>query len=270
MNTFYKWLAGILDGDGNFDLRKCPITKKHTLKTIRIKLHVRDTRILTRIQNNLHFGNIRIDKKKPYVIYSVSKRVDMTHLINNINGLIRIKVDSFEKACSFLDIVPIKANYTLEPWDPYLSGLVDTDGSIVFNYGSNRIECNIELKYNNYTKELNLDHVIPFTKPYVLLRNKKNQTPGKIFKSIAFKYQTVNGMVPVYNYFMKNRLYSDFKFYRIVNIKKFIHIRNYAKYPYDSDEFKVYSFFLLKWIQYQNPLWTKIPFISKLNLTDSL
>jgi len=66
--TFYSWFAGVLDGDGNFDLRKDPLTKKLVLKTIRIKLHNRDIRILTRIQNFLHFGRIRSDKNKPYCV----------------------------------------------------------------------------------------------------------------------------------------------------------------------------------------------------------
>jgi hypothetical protein len=202
---------------------------------------------LTRIQNEFHFGRIRTDKKKPYSMYIISTQAEMKLFMQQINGLIRIKVDSFKKACSFLDMDFIQSNYTLEPLDAYFSGLVDTDGSIVFNYPSNRIECNIEFKYNKYTQKLNFDYVIPYTKPYVLLRNKKvtHQVPGKIFKSIAFKFQTVNGMIPVYNYFMKNRLYSDFKFYRVSSIKKFIEIRSYAKYPKESVEFKIYSSFVL-------------------------
>lgn len=268
---FFKWLAGILDGDGNFDLRKNPNQEKkniypYILKTIRIKFHQRDIRVLTRIQNFLHYGKIRIDKKKPYVIYDVSKRIEMMHLINNINGFIRIKVESFEKACFFLNIIPIKANYRLEALDPYFSGLVDTDGSIVFNFSGNRIECNVELKFNQYTEQLNFDDVIPYIKPYILLREKKNQTPGMKFKSIAFKYQNVKGMESLYNYFMLNRLYSDFKFYRITQIKKFLQIRGYAKYPYDSPEFKIYSAFVFNWIKYKNPTWTKVLFISKLNI----
>ena len=55
---FYNWLAGIIDGDGNFDIRKDSLNKPK-LKAIRIKLHNRDVRILTRIQNNLHIGRIR-------------------------------------------------------------------------------------------------------------------------------------------------------------------------------------------------------------------
>lgn len=252
--AFYSWLAGIIDGDGNFDLRKSPSSSKLQLKAIRIKLHNRDVRILTRIQNLLHFGRIRSDKKKPYSIYIVSTKEEMTNLIKNINGLIRIKVDSFKKACSYLNMEYIESSYELEPLDPYFAGLIDTGGSIVFNYPANRIECNLELKYNLYSQRLNLDKVIPYYKPSILLRNKKNNTPGKIFKSIAFKFQTVNGMIHLYNYFMINRLYCDFKFYRVSQIKKFITIRSYAKYPKDSPEFKVYSSFVLAWIQYQNPL----------------
>ena len=60
---------------------------------------------------------------------------------------------------------------------------------------------------------------------------------------------------------MKNRLYSDFKFYRVSKIKRLLEIRHYQKYPKDSLEFKIYSQFLLDFIKYQNPLWYKVPFI---------
>ena len=65
-------------------------------------------------------------------------------------------------------------------------------------------------------------------------------------------------MFSLYDYFMKNRLYSDFKFYRVSQIKNFIEIRNSE---FDSVEFKIYSEFVLNWIQYRNPLWTKVPLL---------
>lgn len=72
---FHSWLAGIIDGDGNFDLRKNSSTKKLVIKAIRIKLHNRDIRILTRIQNMLHCGRIRSDKKKTiFYVYCIHKR----------------------------------------------------------------------------------------------------------------------------------------------------------------------------------------------------
>jgi len=259
---FFKWLAGIIDGDGNFDIRK--MNSKLVLKAIRIKLHNRDVRILTRIQNLLHMGRIRADKNKPHSLYILSTREEMLFLINKLNGLIRIKVDGFKKACDYFGIKFIEPNYNIEQYDPYLAGIVDTDGTIVFNYNCNRIECNLEFKYNDHTKKLNFDNVIPNYKPSILLRKHKNKNSNKSFNSIAFKYQTVKGMVYLYDYFMKNRLYSDFKFYRVTKIDKFISIRDYKNEPKNSVEFKIYSDFLLDWIQYKNPLWYKVPFIDKI------
>ena len=149
-----------MDGDGNFDIRttaRCAVVQpsgrtiinnKRVLKQIRIKLHNRDVRILRRIQNYLHLGRIRAEKNKPYSIYIVSTKEDMMHIINNINGLIRVKVPGFKESCNLYNIDYIEANYNIGLYDPYFAGLVDTDGSIVFNYAGNRIECNLEFQYN--------------------------------------------------------------------------------------------------------------------------
>lgn len=251
---FFKWLAGIIDGDGNFDIRK--INSQLVLKAIRIKLHDRDIRILSHIQNILHIGRIRSDKNKPHSIWIISKKEEMLYLINNINGLIRLKVVGLKKSCKYLGIDYKEANYNIEANDPYLAGLVDTDGSIVYNYAGNRIECNLEFENNKFSSKLNLDNVIPNYKPTVLMRKSHN--------SISYKYQNVKGMVFLYEYFMKNRLYSDFKFYRVSKIKKFIEIREFKNEPKDSLEFKKYSEFILDWIQYKNPLWQRVPFVSKI------
>lgn len=259
-NDFFHWLAGIIDGDGNFDLRK--IDNKLKLKAIRIKLHNRDIRILTRIQNYLHIGRIRSDKKKPHSIYIVSTRKDMEYLINRLNGLIRIKVSGFIKSCEYLNINYIEANYNIDRFDPYFAGLIDSDGSIIYNYSSNRIECNLEMKDNDYVRKLNFNNVIPHFKPYVIFRTHKNSS--KHYKSISFKYQNMNNMVFIYDFFMKNRLYSDFKFYRISKIKYFLEIRDFKYYPKDTLEFKKYSEFILDWIQYKNPSWYKLSYIEKI------
>lgn len=254
LKEFFKWLAGIIDGDGNFDVRY--LDSKLVLKAIRIKLHDRDIRILSYIQNTLHLGRIRSDKNKPHSMWIISKKEEMIFLINNLNGLIRLKVEGFKKSCHYLSIVYKEANYNIGYNDPYLAGLVDTDGTIIYNYAGNRIECNLEFKNNEYTRKLNLDNVIPHYKPAVSFRKTHN--------SITFKYQNVKGMVFLYEYFMKNRLYSDFKFYRITKIKEFILIREFKNEPKDSLEFKKYYEFILDWIQYKNPLWQRVPFVDKI------
>ena len=54
-------------------------------------------------------------------------------------------------------------------------------------------------------------------------------------------------MVYLYDYFIapNNRLYSNFKFYRVTKIKKFISIRDFKFEPKNSVEFKIYSDFVL-------------------------
>ncbi len=253
-NKFWNWLAGILDGNGYFQVKI--INKKIKFKSIEIKLHNRDIRILIRILDKLHIGKIyRYKNNSKWII---SNRKDIIYVIKNLNGLIRLKVKKYKRACEVLNIKFIEANYNIEPNDPYLAGLIDTDGSIIFNFSSNRIECNLELKLNDYSKKLCLNNVIPNYKPSVYLRKHNN--------SIIFKYQTVNGMIYLYKYFMLNRLYSDMKFYRIAQILKFMKIRKYKNYNFESKEYLIYSKWLLNWIKYQNPKWYKVPFVSKLRM----
>ena len=243
---FYHWLAGIIDGDGNFDIRKESTSNKKVLKQIRIKLHNRDVRILTRIQNFLHIGKIRSDKNKPYSIYIVSTKETMTYILNNINGLIRIKVPAFKEACNLYNIDYIEAKYNIGLYDSYFAGLIDTDGSILFNYSGNRIECNLEFQYNEYSSKLNLDNTILNCKPTILIRKKSSSLGSPLnFTSIAFKFQNVNSMLFIYDYFMHNRLYCDMKFYRVTKIKPFIEIRKYKISPRHSVEHKIYSEFVI-------------------------
>jgi predicted RNA-binding protein len=87
----------------------------------------------------LHIGRIRSDMNKPHSIWIISKKEEMLFLINNINGLIRLKVVGLKKSCDYLGIAYKEANYNIEANDPYLAGLVDTDGTIVYNYAGNRM-----------------------------------------------------------------------------------------------------------------------------------
>jgi hypothetical protein len=169
----------------------------------------------------------------------------MKYIIKNVNGLIRLKVPSFKEACYLYNIEYLQANYNIELYDPYFAGLIDTDGSIVFNYAGNRIECNLEFQYNEYTSLLNFDSTILNCKPARSIR-KKSSVKGNLknFSSISFKFQSVNNMLFIYDYFMKNRLYCDMKFYRVSKIKPFIEIRKYKLSPQGSVEHKIYSDFV--------------------------
>ena len=188
----------------------------------------------------------------------------MIYLLNKLNGLIRLKVPNFKEACHIYNIIYKEANYNIDLYDPYYSGLIDTDGSIVYNYSGNRIECNLEFKYNEYTSKLNFNNTIKNSKPFIIIRKKASKKEGKKnFTSIAFKFQNVNDMLFIYDYFMKNRLYSDMKFYRVSKIKSFIEIRKYKTSTRNSLEHKIYSNFVIDFIKYENPLWYKVPCVDK-------
>jgi hypothetical protein len=175
----------------------------------------------------------------------VSTKETMKYVLEHLNGLIRLKVPSFKEACLLHNIDYIEADYNIKLYDPYYAGLIDTDGSIVFNYAGNRIECNLELEYNEYSSKLNFDNTLLNTKPAVVKRKRSSDIKEREFSSIAFKFQNVNNMLFIYDYFMKNRLYSDMKFYRVSKIKPFMEIRGYKTSTKGTAEHKIYSDFVL-------------------------
>ena len=89
---------------------------------------------MTRIQNYLHIGRIRANKNKPYSIYIASIEESIIYILKNINGQIRLKVSSYKEACTLYNIKFIEAQLWYSFIWSHFAGLVDTSGSIVFNY----------------------------------------------------------------------------------------------------------------------------------------
>lgn len=244
-----EWLAGVIDGDGNFDVRV--INNKRVLKSIRITQAARDGRILYRVKDLLKTGTIRSIGQN-LLIYSLSNRVGMSKFVNMINGNIRIKLPGFLDACQYLNVTYKPATKIIPKDSGYLAGLIDTDGSIVFNYPGNRIELHLEFKQNEHTLALDLSQVIEGESPTVFRYIKKNQTKDKIFYSVRFSYAKVSSMLPLYNYLKKYRCYSDYKFFRGMQIKKFLELRQFKNYAEDSEEKKIYNKFLKAFYTHMN------------------
>lgn len=244
-----EWLAGIIDGGGCFEIQV--INNKRVLKCISITQSIRDARILYRVKDLLKEGSIK-SKNIKVLRYRISTKEGMARLINYINGNIRIKIPGFLDACKFLDILFIKAPKKIVKDSCYLAGLIDIDGSIIFNYPGNRIEVHLEFKQNKYTELLDFSSVIENTVPKIYKYKKRNQSFNKIFYSIRFSFDNITHMLPIYYYLKKNRLFSDFKFFRGMQIKTFLFIRSYKHYPKDSYEYLGYKKFLIKFFIYLN------------------
>lgn len=261
--SYIEYAAGVIDGDGNFDVR-CSSDGKRRLKSIRIKLANRDIRILSTVKNILKCGKIRTNKSLS--TYQISTKSELERVVKLLNGHIRLKVPGFIEACEYFEIPYIPANYVLSPNTPYLSGLIDTDGSISFVYSQNVINLRIELKQNEYSEKLNLDGVIPGFEPRVYKFHKRNQTRNKIFYSIRFDFTEVSKMIYLYNFSMTSRLYSDFKFYRFTQIKRFLEIRHFKNSEKGSPEHKAYSKWVINFVSHLNPIYTKLTYLSELSL----
>ena len=103
--------------------------------------------------------------------------------------------------------------------------------SYVYNK-DNLLVRNLEFKYNEYTSKLNFDNTILHSKPFIIKRAKSSKSGGpKDYISIAFKLQSVNNMLFIYDYFIHNRLYCDVKFYRVMKILSLFLIRKYKTSP---------------------------------------
>ena len=75
--------------------------------------------------------------------------------------------------------------------------------ALVAEHGRGRHGVSAAGAWNRNKKKLQLDSVIPGYKPYILLKTHKhpNKDLNKVYKSIAYKYQTVGGMLPLYDLF---------------------------------------------------------------------
>jgi LAGLIDADG endonuclease len=245
---FNAWLAGVMDGDGNFDFRATGLG----LKAIRIKLHQRDKPVLNHIKHILGCGRINPVKNTSYVLYIVSTHHAMTKFVRAINGHIRVKAADFKKALRILNVAYEAAPAKVPQNSAYFSGLVDSDGSVVFNYPGNRIEVSVQLNRSPDVDIIDFSSLIAGTKPNRILRTTAS---GK--EAYVFKFQSVRGMIHVNRYLQTCALQSPFKKHRAEQIARFLDLRHFKNSPYGSESLKAYSRFLIDFISCKNPGWRK-------------
>jgi cytochrome c oxidase subunit 1 len=256
LDVFIPWFAGLLDGTGYFRFKKLT-NNQVSLKNIMLKVRTRDIRILIHIQNLLGAGSITIYKNNCF--YKLSDSVVIPFLLKGLNSYIRIKIQAFTLACSLYNISVKQPKNLINRYDYYFAGLIDSIGSILFNFGLNTIECTMRFYDKNLAK-LDLRKIIPLYIPIIFLTNRKN-----IMNDSILKFKSHHRMLFLYDFVRYTHLFSDFKLYRILSIKEFWNIREFKYAPFVSVSYTYYSKFILNWIQFKNYQWTKVPFLTKLN-----
>lgn len=130
--SFYKWLAGFVDGDGYFYFYE-----KKSQPSLRITQAVWNLHLLqllkTKFGGSIHKPNGG-DQPNTYE-YTLSKRSKLIELLHGLNGYIRAtsRTLQFKKLCNFYNITWTEPSIFIEQNDQYFSGLFDADGSIVLN-----------------------------------------------------------------------------------------------------------------------------------------
>jgi len=230
--SFNEWLAGLIDGDGYFLL-----TKKG-YNSCEITMDTRDKKALTLIKNK-YGGSIKQISNANAFKYKLRHRVGLTSLINDVNGLIRnpTRLLQMNKLCLKFNI-ELKNPNNLNFNNGWLSGFLDSDGSIYFNEDSGQVFIGITQK-NKYL----LDPLISIYGGRVDILSPKIEA----FKYVIYRKSELFNLID--NYFNKYPLQTE-KMKRIHLIKEFYTLR--MNRNNNINEFNKWIQFKDKWEKYKN------------------
>lgn len=229
-DPFHEWLAGIIDGDGYFNL-----SKKGTARLI-ITMDIKDKNILYEIKNKFG-GSIYTKANANALKYQISHKKGLITLINAINGNIRNpkRMLQMNKLCNKYNIKLLFPK-PLTYYNGWFSGIIDSDGSLHMNESSGQIFLSVTQK-DKYILE-----------PLIKLYSGRIRTISPNIEAFRYDiYRKIELFNLIDNYFNKFPLKSS-KSKRLNLIKEFYLIRPYR----NSNDIIL----LNKWLNYKNK-WDK-------------
>jgi hypothetical protein len=231
--AFKQWLAGIIDGDGYF------LLSKNGYNSCEITMDTRDKKVLYLIQHK-YGGSVKQISNAYAFKYKLRNRAGLIELINDVNGLIRnpTRLLQMNKLCVKFNIELKYAN-DLTFNDGWLSGFIDSDGSIYFNESSGQVFIGISQK-NKYLLEP-LIHIyggrVDIISPKI-----------EAFKYVVYRKAELFNLVD--NYFSKYPLRTE-KMKRVNLIKQF-YLMRLSKKNSDVVKFNEWVKFKDKWEKYKD------------------
>ena len=186
-----QWIAGVIDGDGNFY-----ISKKGYVE-LSVVMEPRDIACLYKMKQR-YGGSVKATSHAKAIRFRLHHMAGIQLVIKDVNGLIQnpVRYAQFKKVCELYNIEtisPIPLTYN----SAYLSGLFDTDGSVYYNKKSMQVFITVTQK----GREL-LDILVPIYGGVVRSSN-KNATA---FKWTVSKKSDVLSLID--NYFHWNNCVS--------------------------------------------------------------
>ena len=229
-DKFNEWLAGIIDGDGCFQV------SKKGYASLEIVTQLRDKRILYLIKQK-YGGAVKLHAGNNYLRYRLHHKAGLLNLINGINGLIRnpIRILQLGRICSLYDI-KLKDAQPLTYYNGWLSGFFDTDGSIYLNEKSGQIYITASQK-NRFL----LDALVELYGGTIYAMVKQDA-----FKWTCYKKKEILSLVN--DYFKVNPCRSE-KLTRLTMANRFYELRQLHAHSASptSDLGKAWKHYLVKW-----------------------
>ena len=226
-----QWIAGVIDGDGNFH-----ISKKGYVE-LSVVMEPRDIACLYKMKQR-YGGSVKATSHARAVRFRLHHKAGILQVINDVNGLILnpVRYLQLKKVCNIynIDVLP---SVILEYNSAYLSGLFDSDGSVYYNKQSMQVFITVSQK----GREL-LDILVPVFGGVVRPSN-KNATA---FKWTVSKKQDILNLID--NYFHWNNCVSA-KNKKFGLVKQFYYLASIGalKAPEDSVLGKSFSQFVDRW-----------------------
>ena len=188
-----QWIAGVIDGDGNFH-----ISKKGYVE-LSVVMEPRDIACLYKIKQR-YGGSVKATSHAKAIRFRLHHMAGIQLVIKDVNGLIQnpVRFAQFKKVCELYNVETITTK-PLTYNSAYLSGLFDTDGSVYFNKKSIQVFITVSTKKKG--REL-LDILVPVYGGVVRSSN-KNATA---FKWTVSKKSDVLSLID--NYFHWNNCVS--------------------------------------------------------------
>lgn len=231
--AFKQWLAGLIDGDGYF------LLSKNGYNSCEITMDTKDKKALYLIQHK-YGGSIKQISNANAFKYKLRNKIGLISLINDINGLIRnpTRLLQMNKLCVKFNIA-LKYPDNLIFNNAWLSGFIDSDGSIYYNEASGQVFIGISQK-NKYLLEP-LIHIyggrVDISSPKI-----------EAFKYVLYRKAELFNLID--NYFNKYPLRTE-KMKRVNLIKQFYLVVTNKK---NKDIFKLNEWvkFKDKWEKYKD------------------
>jgi hypothetical protein len=230
--VFNSWLAGLIDGDGQFQA-----TKKG-FSSFKIVMHINDKFLLYLIKHR-YGGFIKEIAGSNALKYKLINPKGLINLINDVNGLIRnpIRMLQLHRVCQIHGIKlldPLALTYN----NAWFSGFLDSDGSIHIDEKSGQLIISVTQK-NRYLLE-------PLQKLYggriQIIRSKE------AFQYSIYRKKEILNLVDVY---FKNFPLKSSKASKLNLIKEFYQLNHHS--ILDVKEIDKFN----QWIQFKNK-WDKI------------